>query len=123
MFDIWKNLKDIVKVNYHHVYTTNAIFILHTKVTVLILVGLSILVTSRQYLGDPIDCISSPDIKNIADRLDNALFIIPLQLTYVKYKTYSQGTAGSIALLLVEDWMMRGNGDMKLVMLDIMFAF
>lgn len=51
MFDIWKNLKELVRVNYRHVRTTNLVFTLHTKVTVVILVGLSILVTSRQYLG------------------------------------------------------------------------
>jgi hypothetical protein len=68
MFDIWKNLRDLMKVDYRHVSTTNPVFLIHSKLTVIILVGLSILVTSRQYLGDPIDCISSPDVKNIADK-------------------------------------------------------
>jgi hypothetical protein len=68
MFDIWKNLKDLVHVDDTRVSIANVVFLLHSKVTVILLVGLSILVTSRQYLGDPIDCISSNDIKNIADK-------------------------------------------------------
>ncbi|GFQ72678.1 innexin inx2 [Trichonephila clavata] len=40
----------------------NLAFKLHYKVTVALLIGASILVTSRQYFGDPIDCISRDDI-------------------------------------------------------------
>ncbi|CAL8136996.1 unnamed protein product [Orchesella dallaii] len=68
MFDIWKNFKDLVRVDNRHVSITNFVFILHSKVTVVLLLCFSILVTSRQYLGDPIDCISSSDIKAIADK-------------------------------------------------------
>nr|NVI75202.1 innexin 2 [Cucujiformia] len=35
----------------------NNVFRLHYKATVIILVAFSLLVTSRQYIGDPIDCI------------------------------------------------------------------
>jgi hypothetical protein len=68
MFDIWKSLKDLVAVNQKKVYISNIIFQLHYRVTVIILVLFSILVTSKQYLGDPIDCISSADVKSIAER-------------------------------------------------------
>jgi len=68
MFDIWKNLKDLVHVDPNTVRTTNIVFIVNSKLTVIALTALSILVTSRQYLGDPIDCLSSPDIKSIADK-------------------------------------------------------
>ncbi|KAI1289898.1 Innexin inx2 [Halotydeus destructor] len=40
----------------------NHIFRLHYKFSVLILVAFSIMVTARQYFGDPIDCISRDDI-------------------------------------------------------------
>ncbi|PRD23467.1 UNVERIFIED_CONTAM: inx2 [Trichonephila clavipes] len=40
----------------------NLAFKLHYKVTVALLIGASILVTSRQYFGDPIDCMSRDDI-------------------------------------------------------------
>ncbi|ODM88086.1 Innexin inx2 [Orchesella cincta] len=66
--DIWKNLKDVVQVDNRHVSITNFVFILHSKVSVFLLLCFSILVTSRQYLGDPIDCSSSADIKSIADK-------------------------------------------------------
>ena len=35
----------------------NNVFRLHYKVTVMILIIASVLVTSRQYIGDPIDCM------------------------------------------------------------------
>ena len=35
----------------------NNVFRLHYKATVMILVICSVLVTSRQYIGDPIDCL------------------------------------------------------------------
>ena len=35
----------------------NNVFRLHYKATVMILVICSLLVTSRQYIGDPIDCL------------------------------------------------------------------
>ncbi|KAK2710341.1 innexin inx2-like [Artemia franciscana] len=47
------------------VTTDNPVFRLHYKVTFAILVTFTILVTSKQYIGDPIDCIVegiSPDI-------------------------------------------------------------
>ncbi|RWS22251.1 innexin-like protein [Leptotrombidium deliense] len=46
----------------------NKIFRLHYKFTVAILVAFSMLVTARQYFGDPIDCISRDDIpSNLLD--------------------------------------------------------
>lgn len=39
------------------VWIDNNVFRLHYKATVLIFVTASLLVTSRQYIGDPIDCI------------------------------------------------------------------
>ncbi|CAG2109864.1 unnamed protein product, partial [Medioppia subpectinata] len=40
----------------------NNIFRLHYKATVVILIGCSLLVTARQYIGDPIDCLSGDKI-------------------------------------------------------------
>lgn len=42
----------------------NNVFRLHYKLTVVILIAFSIVVTGRQYIGDPIDCISRDDIPN-----------------------------------------------------------
>ncbi|XP_026466610.1 innexin inx2-like [Ctenocephalides felis] len=41
----------------------NNVFRLHYKATVILLIVFSILVTSKQYIGDPIDCISTAGIK------------------------------------------------------------
>ncbi|XP_015913017.1 innexin inx2-like [Parasteatoda tepidariorum] len=42
----------------------NFIFRLHYRITIVILIAFSIAVTGRQYVGDPIDCISKDDIPN-----------------------------------------------------------
>ena len=39
------------------VWIDNVIFRLHYKATVILLVTASLLVTSKQYFGDPIDCL------------------------------------------------------------------
>jgi hypothetical protein len=44
------------------------VFRLHTKLTVALLIAFSILVTARQYIGDPIDCIAPKKFpKNLLD--------------------------------------------------------
>lgn len=40
----------------------NLVFRLHYRGTFIILVACSLMVTSKQYFGDPIDCISKDDI-------------------------------------------------------------
>ncbi|KAE9521626.1 hypothetical protein AGLY_017994 [Aphis glycines] len=55
MFDIFGSLKALLKID--NVCIDNFVFRLHYRITVSILLGFSIIVTSRQYLGDPIDCI------------------------------------------------------------------
>ncbi|XP_054714018.1 innexin inx2-like [Uloborus diversus] len=60
MFDVFESLKSITKID--GVCIDNNIFRLHYKFTVLCLVAFSILVTCRQYFGDPIDCIQNDDI-------------------------------------------------------------
>lgn len=56
MDKIFSGLKGFIKLN--KVNIDNHVFRLHYKVTVALLMGFSILVTSRQYIGDPIDCIT-----------------------------------------------------------------
>ncbi|GFS48533.1 innexin inx2 [Nephila pilipes] len=60
MFEIFNDLKDFIKVD--AICNDNNVFRLHYRFTVLVLVSFSILVSCRQYLGDPIDCIQNDDI-------------------------------------------------------------
>lgn len=60
MFEIFNDLKDFIKVD--SICNDNNVFRLHYRFTVLVLVSFSILVSCRQYLGDPIDCIENDDI-------------------------------------------------------------
>lgn len=66
MFDVFGSLRSLFKVD-----TTcidNNVFRLHYKATVIVLVACSLIVTSRQYIGDPISCII-PD--GIPDKVVN----------------------------------------------------
>ncbi|XP_067136974.1 innexin inx2-like [Centruroides vittatus] len=60
MDKILGSLKGILKIKSTNI--DNRVFCLHYKYTVVILLAFSILVTSKQYIGDPIDCISRDDI-------------------------------------------------------------
>ena len=60
MLDIFRGLKSFIKVS--HVQTDSVVFRIHYSVTVLILLAFSLIVTTRQYVGNPIDCIHSKDI-------------------------------------------------------------
>ncbi|KAM7305017.1 innexin inx2 [Ixodes scapularis] len=53
-------LKNLIKID--AIVTDNHVFRLHYKVTCAVLIAFSILVTSRQYIGDPIDCISKDSL-------------------------------------------------------------
>jgi len=55
MFDVFDPLRSLVKID--RVCIDNNVFRLHYKATVIFLVAFSLLITSRQYIGDPIDCI------------------------------------------------------------------
>lgn len=57
---LFGSLKSFIRID--DVVTDSFVFRLHHKFTVAILIGASLLVTSRQYFGDPIDCISRDDI-------------------------------------------------------------
>lgn len=58
--DLFAGLKSFFKTDATTI--DNNVFRLHYKATAVILVAFSILVTGRQYIGDPIDCISKDDI-------------------------------------------------------------
>jgi len=53
MFDVFGSVKALMKLD--SVCIDNNVFRLHYKGTVVVLVAFSLLVTSRQYIGDPID--------------------------------------------------------------------
>ena len=55
MFDVFGSVKGLIKLD--SVCIDNNVFRLHYKATFVILVVASLLVTSKQYIGDPIDCI------------------------------------------------------------------
>nr|XP_018896518.1 PREDICTED: innexin shaking-B [Bemisia tabaci] len=60
MLDVFRGLKNLVKVS--HVHIDSPVFRLHYSITVMILVAFSLIVTTRQYVGNPIDCVHTKDI-------------------------------------------------------------
>jgi len=66
MFDVFGPVKELLSLD--PICIDNNIFRLHYKATVIVLITCSLLVTSRQYIGDPIDCIVDPDVpQNVMD--------------------------------------------------------
>ncbi|KAJ1527919.1 hypothetical protein ONE63_007854 [Megalurothrips usitatus] len=60
MLDIFRGLKNLIKVS--HIHIDSPVFRLHYSITVMILVAFSLIVTTRQYVGNPIDCVHTKDI-------------------------------------------------------------
>nr|XP_022900886.1 innexin inx2-like [Onthophagus taurus] len=54
MMDFLNSFKSLIKLE--QIHTDNNIFKLHYKFTMIMLIVFSILLTSKQYFGDPIDC-------------------------------------------------------------------
>lgn len=60
VYDVLGSVRSLVKLDSYCI--DNNVFRLHYKATVIFLVAFSLLVTSNQYFGDPIDCIQRDDI-------------------------------------------------------------
>ena len=69
MFDVFGSVKGLLKLE--TICIDNNVFRLHYKATSIILIVASLLVTSRQYIGDPIDCI----VEEIPNNVSIAVFI------------------------------------------------
>ena len=73
MFDVFTPVKGLIKLE--SICIDNNVFRLHYKATFIILVVASLLVTSRQYIGDPIDCIVEEIPNNVSIGIfENILF-------------------------------------------------
>lgn len=60
MLDLFIGLKRILKRRVIHI--DNSVFRLHWMLTSIILIACSLIVTARQYVGNPIDCLETDDI-------------------------------------------------------------
>jgi hypothetical protein len=60
MLDIFLRLKTLVKVS--HIHIDSSVFRLHWAISSVILLVFSVIVTTRQYVGNPIDCIHTKDV-------------------------------------------------------------
>ncbi|KAH7637008.1 innexin inx2 [Dermatophagoides farinae] len=60
VYDVLGSIRSLIKLDDYSI--DNNVFRLHYKATVIFLVAFSLLVTSNQYFGDPIDCIQRDDV-------------------------------------------------------------
>lgn len=60
MLDIFRGLKTLIRVT--HLHIDSPVFRLHYSITVAILIAFSLIVTTRQYVGNPIDCVHTKEI-------------------------------------------------------------
>lgn len=60
MIDVFRSLKSLLKISRVHI--DNTIFRLHYSLTVIILLAFCVVVTTKQYVGDPIECIRSEGV-------------------------------------------------------------
>ena len=67
MFDVFGDVKSLVKLE--SICIDNNVFRLHYKATFVILVLASLLVTSKQYIGDPIDCVVEEIPQNVRTKI------------------------------------------------------
>ena len=82
MLDVFGQVKGLAKLD--DICIDNNVFRLHYKVTGVILIMATLLVTSRQYIGDPIDCLVEeipPDVRYIKPYM-------VIIMIYINFKTY-----------------------------------
>ena len=60
MLDIFLRLKTLVKIS--HIHIDSSVFRLHWCISSVILLTFSVIITTRQYVGNPIDCIHTNDV-------------------------------------------------------------
>ena len=60
MLDIFRGLKSLI--SHSHIQIDSPVFRLHYSLTVMVLMAFSLIVTTRQYVGNPIDCVHTKDI-------------------------------------------------------------
>lgn len=65
MYDFFSSVKGFLKID--TICIDNNVFKLHYKATVVLLMVSSLLVTSRQYFGDPIDCVVEGISQHVMD--------------------------------------------------------
>ena len=60
MLDVFRGLKTLIKKS--SVTIDSSIFRLHYSISVTFMLAFSLIVTTRQYVGNPIDCVHTKDI-------------------------------------------------------------
>ena len=100
MFDVFGSVKGLLKLD--SVAIDNTVFRMHYKATVVFLVVSSLLVTSKQYIGDPIDCIVEGERCCGHGRCKNAFVLQLLGATSQQRRAVSHPSSGVTSSFFVQ---------------------
>ena len=86
MLEIFRELRGLLHVS--HVHIDSWVFRLHYSVTTTCMFAFSLIVSAKQYVGNPIDCIHTKDIPEVKTKSNNLSFLLSKYLTYDKQNKY-----------------------------------
>ncbi len=79
MLEIFRELRGLLHVS--HVHIDSWVFRLHYSVTTTCMFAFSLIVSAKQYVGNPIDCIHTKDIPEVSS-LIHYLIVLWIKVTY-----------------------------------------
>ena len=75
MLEIFRELRGLLHVS--HVHIDSWVFRLHYSVTTTCMFAFSLIVSAKQYVGNPIDCIHTKDIPEVKqNQIDHLLVLV-----------------------------------------------
>ena len=79
MLEIFRELRGLLHVS--HVHIDSWVFRLHYSVTTTCMFAFSLIVSAKQYVGNPIDCIHTKDIPEVSSFI-HYLIVLWIKVTY-----------------------------------------
>jgi hypothetical protein len=79
MLEIFRELRGLLHVS--HVHIDSWVFRLHYSVTTTCMFAFSLIVSAKQYVGNPIDCIHTKDIPEVSS-FSVYLIVLWIKVTY-----------------------------------------
>ena len=107
MLEIFRELRGLLHVS--HVHIDSWVFRLHYSVTTTCMFAFSLIVSAKQYVGNPIDCIHTKDIPEVIisrDRQEGNIdnnFIVSLCYSKIAYPNRLEVSPRNCCLLNFKD--------------------
>lgn len=102
MLTVFGALRNVVRTNAPgEVHLSSVWSALHHRVTAVLLLFLMLLVSARQYLGEPVQCIQQKDDPGVPERVMNTYCFIATTYTVVRPRRQQLFRPSGTCLLLV----------------------